>query len=199
MRKYFVQLENDHTVPRGTPGHGFNGFLDISLNSGESLSNQTEAQEVLKAAAKFMGQDPNKIFELLQTDMNNASPNRDQEVGLRGFPSHRNPMGRRVSARDAVVQVLNAKNKYGKPKYKLTVGLESFVTKVLFDTSGKNKGTPRAIGVEYLAGKSMYQADPRYDPSVKGVTKQAYAKQEVIIAGGTFNSPQILQDGRGDL
>ncbi|KAG4421748.1 hypothetical protein IFR04_005124 [Cadophora malorum] len=193
MRKYFVQLENDHTVPRGTPGHGFNGFLDISLNSGESLSNQTEAQEVLKAAAKVMGQDPNKIFELLQTDMNNASPNRDQEVGLRGFPSHRNPMGRRVSARDAVVQVLNAKNKYGKPKYKLTVGLESFVTKVLFDTSGKNKGTPRAIGVEYLAGKSMYQADPRYDPSVKGVTKQAYAKHEVIIAGGTFNSPQILK------
>ncbi|KAH7323833.1 GMC oxidoreductase-like protein [Rhexocercosporidium sp. MPI-PUGE-AT-0058] len=193
MRKYWIQLENDHTVPKGTPGHGFNGFLDISLNNDESLQNQTEAQEVLMAAAKVMGQDPNKIFELLQSDMNNPSPYRDQQVGIRGFPSHRNPMGRRVSARDAVVQVANAKNKNGKPKYKLTVGLESFVTKVLFDTSGRNKRTPRAIGVEYLAGRSMYQADPRYDPSVKGVVKQVYAKYEVIIAGGTFNSPQILK------
>jgi hypothetical protein len=29
MLKYFVQLENGHTVPTGILGHGFNGFLDI--------------------------------------------------------------------------------------------------------------------------------------------------------------------------
>jgi hypothetical protein len=29
MLKYFVQLENGHTVPTGALGHGFNVFLDI--------------------------------------------------------------------------------------------------------------------------------------------------------------------------
>lgn len=193
MRKYWIQLENDHTVPKGTPGHGFSGFLDISLNNDESLKNQTEAQEVLKAAAKVMNQDSNNIFKILQSDLNNPDHDRDQQVGLFGFPAHRNLMGRRVSARDAVVQVDNAKNADGSKTYKLTVGLESFVTKILFDTTGKHKKVPRAIGVEYLAGRSMYAADPRYNASTKGTKKQVFAKHEVIIAGGTFNSPQILK------
>jgi hypothetical protein len=37
MLKYFIQLENDHTVPKGTPGHGFDGFLDISGNDDSFL------------------------------------------------------------------------------------------------------------------------------------------------------------------
>jgi len=190
MRKYFMRLENDHSVPQGTPGHGFSGYLDITLNTDELLKNQTEAQTVLKEVARQSGQDPEKVFDLIQGDLNNGSPERDQQTGLWGFPAHRDLQGRRVSARDPVVNALNAVESTGEKKHKLTLSLQSFVTKVLFDQSGK---TPKAIGVEYLLGQSMYQADPRYNASTQGTTKQAYARKEVIIAGGAFNSPQILK------
>lgn len=38
----------------------------------------------------------------------------------------------------------------------------------------------------------MYSADPRHNSSNPGITKQAFARKEVIISGGTFNSPQLL-------
>jgi choline dehydrogenase len=193
MRQYFERIENNHYVPLGTPGHGFNGFLDICLNDDEELKNQTQSQIVLEATAKAFGQDPSKIFDLIQADVNNDSPNRDEQTGVFGFPAHRDPQGRRVSARNAVVDVSNATNPNGSKKYNLTVGFNSLVAKVLFDTAGENVKTPQAIGVEYLAGKSMYSADPRYNASLNGTTMQAYARKEVILSGGVFNTPQILK------
>ncbi|CAG8979109.1 hypothetical protein HYALB_00000242 [Hymenoscyphus albidus] len=185
MRQHYINLENNHLVPKGTPGHGFEGFLDITVNSDGLLKNQSNAQVVLKETARQLGQDPSKIFELLQRDLNNDDKDRDYQTGLFGFPAHRSPRGLRVSARDAVVGTLNAK------KYKLTLGIHSFVTQILFDTKGKK---PRATGVEYLAGQSVYAADPRFKPnnSASATTKRAFARKEVIIAGGAFNTPQIL-------
>lgn len=141
MRKYFINLENDHVVPPGTPGHGFNGFLDINVNRPQFLQNQSQAYEVMQAAAKVMGQDPAQLSNILTySDLNNACPNHDQQQGLFGCPAHRNSLGRRVSARTIVVNVANATNPNGSKKYSLTVSLNSLATKVLFDTS---KSVPR--------------------------------------------------------
>jgi choline dehydrogenase len=128
------------------------------------------------------------LYDLITRDLNNNDTDRDTQEGLFGFPAHRNPMGRRVSSRDVVIDTLNAK------KYPLTLGLHSFVTKVLFDTKGKK---PRAKGVEYLAGMSHYKADPRFNLTASNAgiatgTKQAFARKEVIVSGGAFNSPQLL-------
>jgi len=190
LREAFIRLENDHSVPKGTPGHGFEGYLDITLNSPELLENSTEAQVVLKEVARQAGQDPEKIFDLVQGDLNNGSPERDQQTGLWGFPAHRDPLGRRVSSRNPVVDTRDAVDASGNKKYKLTVGLESFVTKVLFE---EGSTPPKAIGVEYLKGQSMYAADPRYNATKEGIKTQAFARKEVILAGGAFNSPQILK------
>ncbi|KUJ08061.1 GMC oxidoreductase [Mollisia scopiformis] len=192
MRQHFIQLENDHVVPVGTPGHGFSGFLDISVNTAEFLQNQSNAVEVFKATASVIGENPANIFDLLTngTDLNNDDPNRDQQLGWFGLPSHRDLLGRRVSARNAVFDVLNATNAGGSKKYPLTLSVHSLATKVLFDTS---QDIPRAIGVEYLLGESMYSADPRYNASNSGITKQAFARKEVIVSGGSFNSPQLLK------
>jgi choline dehydrogenase len=39
----------------------------------------------------------------------------------------------------------------------------------------------------------MYSADPRHNfSSNPGVTQQVFARKEVIVSGGTFNSPQLL-------
>jgi choline dehydrogenase len=183
MRKYFIKLENDHSVPVGTPGHGFSGFLDVTVNDDTLLANQSSAQTVLKSVASHLNQDPSNLFSLIHQDLNNASPDRDQQTGIFGFPAHRDLLGRRVSARNAVVE---AENKTSKLKLQLT----SLVTKVLFDTTGSE---PKAKGVEYLFGKSMYGADPRYNASVTGITKRAFARKEVILSGGAFNSPQLLK------
>src|SRR5262249_39208969 len=67
----------------------------------------------------------------------------------------------------------------------LTIEINALATKVLFDD--KN----RAIGVEYLEGPRLYQAhaNPSHEPGDK---RMAYASREVILAGGAFNTPQLL-------
>ncbi|SKC68981.1 GMC family oxidoreductase [Paraburkholderia hospita] len=59
----------------------------------------------------------------------------------------------------------------------LTVITDAIASRILFDGD-------RAVGVEYLAGKK---------------SKKVYASQEVILCGGAFNSPHLLQiSGVGD-
>ena len=53
-----------------------------------------------------------------------------------------------------------------------------------------------AIGVEYTKGRSLYRADPRSVPAgaaaPAGEKRVAYARCEVILAAGSFNTPQLL-------
>jgi choline dehydrogenase len=92
-----------------------------------------------------------------------------------------------------VIAILNAADPDGWKKYPLTPRTESFVAKIPFNVTGANSRTPRATSVESLAGQSMYSADPRVNASVKGTEMQAFARKEVIISGGVFNSPQLLK------
>ncbi|KUJ17750.1 alcohol oxidase [Mollisia scopiformis] len=195
MRQHFIKMENNHytATAKDPQAHGYAGDLDICINSDEFLRNQSQAADVLRSAEKLMGQDPTKVYDLVQQDLNNDSPDRDQQTGLYGFPAHRNTMGRRSSARNFVSDVLNATNADGSKKYNFTLSLTSFATKILFNTTGKLATKPRAIGVEYLFGQSMYAADPRYNASNPGTKIQAFARNEVIISGGTFNTPQLLK------
>ncbi|XP_062924163.1 choline dehydrogenase, mitochondrial [Mobula hypostoma] len=67
----------------------------------------------------------------------------------------------------------SAASAYLRPSFtrsNLTAEVKTFVTKILFD------GT-KAIGVEYVQG---------------GQTKKVYANKEVILSGGSINSPQLL-------
>ena len=72
---------------------------------------------------------------------------------------------------------LGTKNRDGSKKYDLTLKVHSLVTKVLFDTTGKNRELPRATGVEFLVGRSLYGADPRYNASTKG-TKSKHSQEK---------------------
>ncbi|MFS2168464.1 GMC family oxidoreductase N-terminal domain-containing protein, partial [Variovorax sp. Varisp62] len=59
----------------------------------------------------------------------------------------------------------------------LTVITDAMASRILFDGD-------RAVGVEYVAGRK---------------SKKVYASQEVILCGGAFNSPHLLQiSGVGD-
>jgi choline dehydrogenase len=75
---------------------------------------------------------------------------------------------------------------------KLKVRLTALATRVLLEGN-------RAVGVEFLDGKHLYRADPEADKHGPGTLRQIHARHEVILAGGTFNTPQLLMlSGIGD-
>ncbi|KAJ9086160.1 hypothetical protein DSO57_1006978 [Entomophthora muscae] len=74
----------------------------------------------------------------------------------------------------------------------LTIWTNSLVTNVILDNQ------KRAKGVAFLRGKHLYKAGKRVS-RVKGKPGTVYARREVIISGGSFNTPQItMLSGIGD-
>lgn len=180
MRQYLVRLERAHY--NSTSEHGHDGWLGMTmLDPGYTTS--ADAKQLSQLAAEAAGYKVADTSSLLQRDMNGDQPNRDNLVGPFGGVSHITPNGRRSSpgyyARDTA--------KDG--RYPLTISLDTLATKIIFDKSGKK---PKAVGIEYLQGKSMYSADPRYNAADKGVAGKVFASKEVIISGGAFNTPQLL-------
>lgn len=125
------------------------------------------------------------MADLLTRDPNEMTPDRDQTSSIYGQVTHQFPNGQRYSSRNYIQDTVAA----GAP---LTVSLTSLATRVLFDTSGRCGEAPRAVGVEYLQGRSLYAGDSRRQAGATGERKVVKAKREVIVSGGAFNSPQLL-------
>lgn len=191
IRKIFTRVERNHYLPPGTLGHGFNGYLDINGNDGEVYSRSPGILSVFRSMIASIGGNPNNALTDVTRDLNNPSPSRDTTQGLFGLPFHANQTWGRFSARTIVLDTLAAKKPSGSPRYPLTLKTNSLVTKVLFDRPRNKK--PRAIGVEYLEGQSLYSADARHNPSNTGTKRTVRARKEVILSGGVFNTPQLLQ------
>jgi choline dehydrogenase len=71
----------------------------------------------------------------------------------------------------------------------LTIKTDALVTKILLEGN-------RAVGVEYVEGQRLYEAAPAPESNKPrnpaGPPVQIRARREVIISGGTFNTPQLL-------
>jgi len=193
FRNIFKRIEDNHYLPRGTSGHGFNGYLDINGNDGTVWHNQPDLVQVFQSMVSQVGDDPSKVIEYVQRDINNDKPNRDKTQGLFSLPFHVNETWGRFSSRTLIRDTLAAASNK-KPKYPLTLQTQALATRVLFDKGTKpGQKKPVATGVEYLLGASLYRADPRYNASRSTGTKRtAFARREVILSGGVFNSPQLL-------
>ncbi|KAI1812398.1 GMC oxidoreductase [Poronia punctata] len=129
---------------------------------------------------------------MLEWDINNDNEDRDTKRAFARLPLHADSTNyRRSSPRDYVYDTATATNSDGSKKYKLDVALNTLATKVTFDTTGDK---PKANGIEYLYGESLYRADPRSSESENGgESGSVTATREVIVAGGAFNSPQLLK------
>jgi choline dehydrogenase len=123
--------------------------------------------------------DTEHLIELMERDINvqdhHFTPGVYQDV------VSTNQLRRRSGARDYIVETIEQ-------GYPLTLSSHSLATKVLFDQTGI---VPRAYGVEYLVGEGLYSADRRYDPEQTEEVHNVTALKEVIVSGGTFNTPQL--------
>ena len=86
--------------------------------------------------------------------------------------------GQRNGSREHILAVKQA-------GHRLTIELEALATRVLLDDDRA------AYGISYLKGRSVYRADPRA-AAATGQPSVAYARREVILSGGAFNTPQLL-------
>jgi len=165
-------------------GHGFAGWLTTSMSDPRLVLGDPVILDRLLSAAEYT--ELAGVGSLFERAITRFDPNdiRNSEDGPEGIAL--TPLavekGKRNGPRE---YVLRTQQEFPD---RLTVRLHSLVTRVLFE--GK-----RAIGVELRRGEHLYQADARFDAAKAGnyTVEQEFAKLEVILAAGAFNSPQLLK------
>ncbi len=193
MRTYFERLENCGHRPLhrwlakigiNRTRHGWKGWLRTEKCIPMSaMHNSTLAKVMLESGHQAFDDIGEKLKRVRwffegQLDPNDWRLVEKNSIGLRYVPLSTSNHAR-MGTRERVLEVAC--------KYpdRLRVELNALATRVLFDDSN------RAIGVEYLKGRRLYRAHTQ--PSQEtGELRRMYASREVILAGGTFNTPQLL-------
>lgn len=210
MHKYFAKLENCKYVPRPgtvrafidnffssirellegdedwhdhTHGHGFDGWLPTSEADPKLVLKDPVLVELLLLSAKAALREhiANPILSLdTRFDPNDSRNADDSPEGL-VFTPLAVEKGKRSGPRDYLLRVQK------EFPDNLTIQKHALVTRVVFSDT-------QAIGVEYINQPHVYRADPQAvsDPASLPRTV-VLAKKEIIIAGGAFNSPQLLK------
>lgn len=219
MRSYFQLLEAFH-LPAGLPTlsshgllgtllaslrsvvdpivnpgrHGFDGWLPITFADPKIAIGDFQLMEVLLAAAEealieFLG----RPLDLLE-GLGLVDPN-DQRVakGLEGVflvpisttnQTSTQPGGRRSGARKRVLEV------QARLPDKLVVRTGALVTQVVLDQTSE---PPTAVGVDYIDQSHQYKADRLRVTGPLPGTRRVRVRHEVVLAAGTFNTPQLLK------
>jgi len=202
MRQYLQRLERCGYVkpePGNPAGHGFKGWLPVNLPGPEvvrhllfsALKDEQLHDGIVSPTLKALRPDlrtPWDYFKTLVFDLKH--PEKVDPNDRRYLHAHREGLnlmpltteaGRRTGPREYVRAVERA------CEGRLTVQLHSLVSRILLDDSN------RAIGVEVWRGRRLYRADRdgclQPEPDHKD---KIYARREVILAGGAFNTPQLL-------
>ena len=197
MWKYFQRIENCRhrpverfwqTFAVDPSRHGWSGWLptetaDPDAAIGDRQIKTAIARSLRNAMKEFGAPSLSRLGALF--DPNDWRVVERDETGARYAPLTTNNY-QRVGARE---RLLSVAKQYPD---RLRIELNALATRVLFDDGN------RAIGVEYQKGERLYAAHP--NASTAGAeTRLASARREVILAGGAFNTPQLLMlSGIGD-
>ncbi|KAI0179697.1 GMC oxidoreductase [Hypoxylon sp. FL1284] len=195
MRKIFEEIENCLYLENGTAGHGFTGYLDSNQGPNTWVGNDTDGMALLRAVAESSTNVDNStgvisdadLKTLVARDINGPESDRDQLTGIFGMATHTDAAGNRYSPANYIKQALEEN-----PDLPLEVRLNSFLTNIQWDQLSAEQ-PPAVMAVDYVSGPSAYKADPRYDPNQNLTAGFSWVAKELIIAGGTFNTPQILK------
>jgi choline dehydrogenase len=171
--------------------HGFDGWLHTSLADPALAIGDGQVRRLLKHAAgtsliDFLGR-PLTLVEGLHSAVD---PNdwrvRNCPEGLWQIPLAVRE-GRRNGTRERIRDVAQ------RFPDRLVVRTGALVTHVLFAEGTPDGAEPVAVGVEYLPQEHAYRADPHADQGPAREPVQVRVRREVILAGGAFNTPQLLQ------
>jgi choline dehydrogenase len=188
MWQYFQRVERCHYQTPPAPGHndptghGYDGWLGTSkVDPSIAVGDVTVAQMMIgllrTAADKFgfrralggiAGEDPND------------QRNRAAVEGVTTTIPLATTGGKRNGAREFIRSV------QATHPDRLTIRMNNLATRVILD-DGK-----RAVGVECWEGKNLYRADPNPAEGPVYEKKEYRCTREVILAGGAFNTPQLL-------
>lgn len=202
MRGYFERLErNGHRKVRrlfakllgvNFGRRGYDGWLPTDIASPALALSSPRLLHLLVSAVKAA--DPRispslwrRLVRIFRSVGGLLDPNdwklvRKNAQGVRFAPLS-TEAGRRRGTREYIDAVAESHPDH------LHVKLNALVTRVLFDDR------KRAIGVAYQEGKGLYGASPgaaASDPANAPAERREYARREVILCGGAFNTPQLL-------
>jgi choline dehydrogenase len=194
MRKYFQRMENCHHRPvwrwiakllRINPTrHGWDGWFQTEKAIPKTaLGDRSLVDAISDLVFKELISLPNLVNRLKWFVLGKADPNDWRLVKANAVGLHYPPLATRNHARHGTRErLLDIEARF--PQF-LTIEMDALVTRVLFDDDN------RAIGVEYLKGAKLYRAHPK--PSNEpGELRTVRASREVILAGGAYNTPQLL-------
>jgi choline dehydrogenase-like flavoprotein len=191
MRRYQRRLEDCrhrpvwrflHRFGIDPTGHGWSGWLPTEhAKPREVFGDKPLVDAIIDGAAaalhgrRFL----DRLWRLFETqaDPNDRRTLRAARDGLCYTPLTTDAH-RRVGTRERLLDVRK------RHQDRLTIVLHALATQVLFDGD-------RASGVAYRQGARLYRAHPA--PSDEpGVAHEVHARRGVILAGGAFNTPQLL-------
>jgi choline dehydrogenase-like flavoprotein len=193
MTDYFVRLERCrqsrldlalHHLGVDDTGHGWDGWLQTERPMALAALRDDQLVETMAlsalAALKDSGRPVSRLARFLdgRGDPNDRSLRHANEDGLRYTPLTTRD-GRRMGSRERLLDVAQ------RHPDRLCIETDALATRVILDDRR------RAVAVEYLKGERLYRAHA--SPSeAPGDLRRVAAGHEVVLAGGAFNSPQLL-------
>ncbi len=197
MWKYFQRIENcrhrplerlSHGVGLDPTGHGWSGWLTTEIADAPEVVGDAQVRKVIaRAIGAVLRESGAPSLSRLEAllDPNDRRSVEHDEVGACYTPLTSEDH-RRTGTRERLLAVA------ARYPDRLRIELHALAARVLFDDR------QHAVGVEYLKGERLYAAHA--NPSrAAAETRIAAARREVILAGGAFNTPQLLMlSGIGD-
>lgn len=194
MRRYFQRMEDcRHRSPLwrwlakigiDPTRHGWKGWFRTEKAIPEAaLEDQSLKSFLIDSIAAEVEELGTPLWERIKWFVQGkADPNdwrlvKENAVGLHYPPLATNRHARHGS-RERVLAVA------AEHPDRLVVELDALATKVLFDGD-------RAVGVEYLKGARLYRAHAAPSDQA-GERREVRVSREVILAGGAYNTPQLL-------
>jgi choline dehydrogenase len=193
MRSYFQRLERCRHRPFyrwlarlgiNPTRHGWRGWLSTERALPLALlENEALTKTIVDAGREAFEEDGQQIERIRWLFESGLDPNdwrlvRDNSTGIRYLPL----TTRRHTRTSARERVLDVERRF---PTRLRIIMNALATRVILDSGN------RAVGVEYLQGERLYRAHAR-PSSDAGKQASMYASREVILAGGAFNTPQLL-------
>lgn len=165
-------------------GHGWDGWLSTEMALPHAaLGDDGLRETVIGFARAFAGGLGHPFASTLRWLRSAGDPNSKTWLRRSFQGLCYTPLSTRGHARAGIRErLLSVRARYPD---NLHIELDALATRVLFDDAG------RAAGVEYLKGERLYRAHAAPN-GAHGDLRRVNARCEVIVAGGAFNTPQLL-------